>query len=222
MSNTDENFNALTGKAGKEIIEASNPNNNAAAIRLFITLFGIVIFLGNDAVKIIFRKNFGMATGSFIRLLILSAILLILGIYLSSGTGTIEVPGYEWGSPLSYIVTGILFIILSPFLLYKGVKYWQNPVRANVHPDYEGESNLLSFLHKDYSWSEGLIKYFAEPFYVLLLGVLYFIFNPFGGIIIGTCAISVWLFPVLKSFFPPMENTRGKRKEDKTNRVSTN
>ena len=172
---------------------------------------GLLFLLGNKATNIVFRKNIGMGSDGLLGLITLVLLFLGLGItffYIDS----VPFEFLKDSKPNSFPITGIVFIILALYIAFKGFHHYRVAERNNIHPDYEGESNLLSFLNTNYEWSERTIKYFVEPFYILFVGTLYFFFNSLGGIIIIFLAISVWFNPIILLF--------GFRKE--YNRINSN
>ena len=58
MSSSDNMFNGLVGRAFTEAINTTQKDNNPAAVRLFLALVGILFFVGAEAVKVFFRKDF--------------------------------------------------------------------------------------------------------------------------------------------------------------------
>ncbi len=203
MGNTDDAFKMLAGKAVTEAINSTNKKNNSAMVRSAIAMTGILFLVGHEGIKIVFRKNFGMGIMGLIRTIILCLALLVLAgvsIYFSIHKDT-EILLYRL-SPLSFIVTGVLYVSLAACILIRGIKQYRVSKELNLDPEYDGESNLLSFLNSNYGWKESTIKYFAEPFYVLCLGAIYFFYNPIGSIPFAACALSVWGYPVVKLFFP--------------------
>jgi hypothetical protein len=198
MGNTDDGFKMLTSKATVEAINSTNEGNKSSEIRLGLALTGMLLFVGNDAVKIIFRKNFGIGTVGIIRLILLVLIFTALGI-LFMNIGEID-NDYISVSTNSFSITGIVYVGLAAFILFRGVQHIKQSNKLNIHPDDEGEANLLSFLQEQYGWKQVNIQYFAEPFYTLFIAALLFFYNPIGAIPLAVCALSVWLFPIVKIF----------------------
>jgi len=202
MSNSDNLFNGLVGKAINEGINSTNEKNNSAAIRLFLALAGILLFVGAEAVKIVYRKNFGIKGFSMFRLIICFLCFLGIGIAcISFGLGD-ELNGRDFWfmSKGSFVVCGAAYIVLAFYVIRKGILERIKASKNQLYTDFGGEPDLLRIL-LEYGWSNNRIKYLAEPVYTLLLGVLLALYNPMAAIPIIFCAISVWLHAVLEFFF---------------------
>lgn len=202
----------------QKTIEAGG-KEDAAFIKLCFLLIGLLFLIGNNVVNILFRKNIGVGKDGIFSL--------ILSVLLFSGIGILffyidskDFPFLRFNSTASYTITGILFIIMAAYVLFKGIYHVQNANKYNIHDSYDGESDLLSFLKEQYDWSEQTIKHFVEPFYVLFIGTLYFLYNSLGGLIIMFLALSVWLNPLVLFFFGYHQEYKRVNSTQSINKVS--
>ncbi len=229
-SNSDNLFNGLIGKALNEGINSTNEKNNSAAIRLFLAVAGILLFVGAEAVKIVYRKNFGIKGINMFRLIICFLCFLGIGILcISVGlSGEMENKGY-WFTDSSFVVCGAAYVILSFYLLRKGILERIKATRNQVYTEFTGEPDLLNFL-KEYGWSRNKIQYLAEPGYTLILGIVLAAYNPLAAIPVVFCAISVWAHAVLEFVFlqnpfqpniQPQQQFEQPQQAVKPNRVNT-
>lgn len=201
MSNTDNMFSGLIGKAINEGIESTRKDNNPAYIRLVIALAGILLFVGNEAVKVIFRKNYGFNGISMFRVIVCFLCFLLLGIIsVTFSFESSEKLSEMWFGRVSFFVSGAFYIGLSFYLLRKALLGRKNSIQRQDYSNYHGDNDLLNLLHL-HGWSESKIKYLAEPLYTLLLGTAVLFYNPFASIPFFICALSVWGYGIMEFIF---------------------
>ncbi len=223
MSKTGNASKMMAGKTVVEAVNASNPNSDASKIRFLFALIGAVFFLGNDAVKIVFRRDFGVDKIALIRFVVLSIVLFMFGLsckgfYDDHTFDNLSDYAFSY-SENSFIPTAIFYVVLSFYILYKGIRHYSNSQKEYIDADDEGEPGILSFLNQNYGWSEEVIQYFAEPFYVLFIGGIFFFYNPIGAIPFGICAISVWGFQLIKLLFSISPNVSKQQPQNEYSEV---
>lgn len=199
MKNTDDVFESLSGSFFKYLIDSSDDKNKSAQMRLMLVALAILAFVGVEAVKVIFRSNFGSKGLSLFKV-ILSAIAfgVISGVCYSIWKDNPSDMS-EVGSPRSFILTAGFYAVFAVFILVKGIMQKTKP-NDEVHPQYRGDSTLLGFLMKD-GWSQAKVQNLAEPLLILALGAFLSAVNLFWGIPLVFCAISVWLHMIMEAVF---------------------
>ena len=197
MSNIKDNsFNHLLSHAAKSYVDTFDEKNKTADLKLALTIIGILAFVGYEAVKVLYRKNFGMTTGSFIRLgicfLCFGGIAAISFSCMNSDSSFAT----ESGTSDSHLVVGIIYSVLAFTVLIKGI------VSRNRKDNFtSGYSNVLGFLLKE-GWSESLVQNLAEPLLTLSIGIAVCMFDLLGGVPLIFCAISTWANLAFEKFFP--------------------
>lgn len=202
-SNSDNMFNGLVGKAFNEAINSTQKDNNPAYVRLFLALTGILFFVGAEAVKVFFRKNFGIKGINIIQLIICCICFLglgILGILQFLFPEKIFLYDELGITASSYLITGIAYIFLAVYLLRKGILERYKAQKTQNLSDFRGEPDVLKVL-ADKGWSQNKMRYLAEPMYTLLLGLVMALYNPIGAIPLVFCALSVWGHAVMEFLF---------------------
>jgi len=123
--------------------------------------------------------------------LILSCVV-FLGIAIGAVYGYSEYGGdaVNFGSKNSFAATAVFYFVLIPYLLFKGFKSKKN-LKA-IHPNYRGDSFFFSFLMEG-GWSQAKVQNFAEPVFLIAVGIFFLPFNLLLGIPLILCAISVWI-----------------------------
>lgn len=198
MKNSEDVFKNLSGSLFRYAIESTNERNNSAVFRLLLVLIGIFSFIGVEAVKVIYRSNFGKNGLSLFRA-ILSSILFAVIAYLSiiASNGNFDSLS-KLGSKPTFQVTAIFYGFLSLYILVKSF-YQKLKPNENIHPNYRGDSTILGFLMKS-SLSQASVQNFAEPLSMLALGIFFSAVNFLWGLPLVFCAISVWLHLLMESF----------------------
>ena len=190
----DEGFNHLLNKVAANIPDSMD-GKKSGGFKLTLAILGILAFIGNEAVKVLFHKNFGMTKGAIVRLTLCFfsfgciAVLFFLSLDANDSLAT------EYGSPGSHLVMGIFYSVLAVTILIKGIAYRNKFDEHNV-----GDSTLLSFLKKD-GWSQKKIQNIAEPLFVIILGATICLFDLIGGLPIIFCALSTWANILFEQIF---------------------
>ncbi|RAJ89908.1 hypothetical protein LX87_05597 [Larkinella arboricola] len=203
MKQPNDMFNDLVGQASKSFIDSFNEKNNAAQTRLFLAVAGILVFVGAEVVKVVFRKNFGREGLSLTRVILSFICLLIISILFFS-----DILDDEIGSKASNIFMGVLYGSIAFYTLIAGVKEWKishDPKRLpknykNVPEDYKGSSTLLSFL-LDEGWKQSAVQNFIEPITIILVAIGLTLVNLVAGIPLAFCAVSIWLYQLAEFIF---------------------
>ncbi|RYE43695.1 MAG: hypothetical protein EOP48_22810 [Sphingobacteriales bacterium] len=105
---------------------------------------------------------------------------------------------------ISFLITSAFFTWLAVYSIVKGL---QHRNKAKYFPKhYKGDAHLLAFMERE-GIKQGTIRLWWEPFYVILIGILFTLFiNAAGGIPIIACGLSVWFYEVIGAlFFPDAE-----------------
>ncbi len=186
----------------KELVKKDDPNRPSdpnAQMRAQLLAFGILAFIGEEAIQVVFRKNFGaqgLSRWRIVLCVILFELIAIACFAMSFAGEPIPV-----ASPASFILAGFFYLLLGVYVIWKGWADWKEAQsNTRVHPDFAGESNLLSFLIKD-GWSQSKVQYLAEPLLVIAIGILFCGINPFWGIPLIYCGISVWVCAIVEAIF---------------------
>lgn len=188
----------------KELMKQPDPNgpnkpDPNSQMRTQLLAFGILAFIGEEAVQVVFRKNFGAKGLSRWRMVLCFILfeLIAIACFAMSQSGK-EMP---IASPASFILAGFFYLLLGVYVIWKGWTDWKEAQsNTQVHPAFAGESNLLSFLLKD-GWSQSKVQYLAEPLLVIAIGILLCGINLFWGIPLIYCGISVWVCAVVEAIF---------------------
>jgi len=196
MRTSDEVFNNLGGAFFRYAEETGDPTKNSAEIRLAVVALGILVIVGHEAIKIIFRRNFGSEGLSMTKLIIAALAFGIIS-YSSYSIYEAESDFMQANSLNSDIITSIFYTFLAIYILVKGFTQKAKP-NDGFHTQYRGDSTLLSFLVKG-GWSPAKVQNQAEPLLTLALGVFLSAINLLWGLPLIFCAVSVWLHSVLES-----------------------
>jgi hypothetical protein len=199
MSNNNRTHlvTGLTGVASKngvEMMRNGGKDQEPAVLRFGWAIFGLLLiaisFVGNEAIKVVFRNNFGKKDVKFPGLI--PCFLCFIGFSIFAFTVMNSADGFikQVGSPASYFVTGILYIVLAFYVLQRGY-ILRKKNQNNDHSNPKGDSVLLGFLLKDLS--QGKVQNLAEPLVVLTAGLAFCLFNLLAGLPLILCALSVWL-----------------------------
>ncbi len=185
---------------GQMIVESmKDKKDKTAQLRIQLLAIGILAFIGEEAVQVVFRKNFGAQGLSRWRIVLCVILfeLIAVACFAMSQAGE-EMP---IASPASFILAGLFYLLLGVYVIWKGWADWREAQsNTQVHPHFAGESNLLSFLIKD-GWSQSKVQYLAEPLLVIAIGVLFCGINIFWGIPLIYCGISVWVCAIVEAIF---------------------
>lgn len=86
-------------------------------------------------------------------------------------------------------------------MLIKGIIHKKESSVLTRHPEYKGDSHLLAFLIVKNGWSQKNVQNWAEPLFVVALGVLLATINLVWGIPIIFCALSIWAHQIFEYLF---------------------
>lgn len=199
MYNSNDLLKKMTGQAAKHMVDVTGEENGSAIFRLLLTICGILIIVGAEAVKIVYRKNFGVAGFDIFKLI--ACVLCLGGV---SALAFEQVNSFdnfalESGTNTTHFITGILYALLALYVLVVGIVHAVKAAKDNQHANYNGESNLLGFLLKEWR-SEEAIQYGAEPVLTIAIGIFLLGFNKLAGWPIIFCGISVWVNYLIEAF----------------------
>ena len=193
MKQTDDVFESLNWSLFRMLPDLFDDNGgkgprDSVVIKFLFFALLILLFVGDEAVKLLFRKNFGTSGTHWWK-----AVLCVLafggcGVF-AFGVGFDSTNNVPFYGPLSFVLAGALNFALALFLLYKWLIL---PRDRSAHKYYRGDSTVLAFLLKK-GWSQSKVQNLAEPLTLLCAGVLLSAVNPFLGLPLMFCAVSSWL-----------------------------
>lgn len=187
MSSARDDIFSLIGRFFLRNAVEPDSKGETSDMRPMLALIGILGFVGNEAVKILFRRNFGMSLMAWVRVVICTLCFAILSIVSFVAVTTPE-EFNNAGTKGGHLFSGFLFAILTFAVLIKGIMQFNK----KADPAYSGESNILGFLSED-GWRKKTIQNLFEPVFVLTVGITLCLFDYIGGSAIIFCALSVWL-----------------------------
>lgn len=212
----DEGFNHLLNKIAANIPDSID-GKKSGGFKITLAILGILAFIGNEAVKVLFHKNFGMTKAAFIRLAL--CFFCFAGISVISFISIYSTDNFakDYGTPDSHLIMGIVYSVLAFTILIKGITG-----RNTYDEHYVGDSNLLGFLKKEGWWNQERIQNLAEPLLVITLGTTICFFDLIGGLPLIFCAVSTWANMLFEMIFQNSSlqarvnklNTQSKPKSD--------
>lgn len=204
MRNSDDLFDMLFRLVLKNTFapDKTSPQDNRAENQLQLAALGLLAFVGADALKVVFRKNFGQDGLSMVRV----ALSFLAFCMISTAAFILSKPETEinetFGTHQSYLFVGVFYLILAFFVLIKGIqRKKESKTHLHIHPDYKGDSYLLSGLISKNGWSQANVQNWAEPLITIALGSLLAMINLLWGIPLIFCAISIWGYQVTEYLF---------------------
>lgn len=167
-----------------------------AAIYLGLAALIVLLFMGAEAVRALFRKNYGVSGERGARALFVFALFTatsVLAFYAMIIVDDKEIP--EWflflqGSDM-HLITGVLYSALALHVLIKTIRYWIRTAQDKISPFDEGVSILAKY-SKFRSWTKRDLFCKAEPLITIAIGFIYGVFDIIGGIPLIFCGLSVW------------------------------
>ena len=192
---SEEMFSELSGSflnyAFNGLMSEKDDKSKKIAMLLAIVIFA---YAGVEAVKLIFRNNFGAKGLDIWRLVLSFGAFIGIGLIAFNDYSTYGEYEYlaDYGSKNSFLITTILYSVLALYILVKGIIEVRKRSTNSVLSSYRGDSTILSFL-KDSGWSQSKIQNFAEPLLVLAIGIFLSPINFLLGLPLVFCAISVWI-----------------------------
>lgn len=196
MKQSDDLFESLNWSAFRLLPDLTQEKPNAAVLKFLFFILLILLFVGDEAVKLIFRKGFGTSGVHWWK------VLLCIGCFGGLGWTALEIGMDEYSeippmfSRFSFYIAGGFNIGLAIFLFYKGFIQRRNKL---AHKYYRGDSTLLAFLMGK-GWSQAKVQNLAEPLTILGVGAMLTVLNPFLGLPLAFCAISSWFTYAADSF----------------------
>lgn len=212
MSKPNDFFLNMIGEAyrtQKEIEKQKNtylPNGQRPKVdpalddKILVLMLGIIAMVGVEPLKVIFRKNFGKKGIKVLTLLIACFAFFVIGIViLMMGIKNKNLPTGSLDGQISYIITGLFYIILCFFVLIKAILLIRDA--KHINQDYKGDSHLLRFMASKW-WSRERIQGIAEPFYTIAFGICFSLnVNILGGLPIVVCGLSLWGYMIMEKLF---------------------
>lgn len=195
MSNSNNLFEMLFKIALKGIFNppsSSNPKDNRGENELMLALLGLLAFVGADAVKVVFRKNFGIKGLNLIKVVLASIAFGAISYFAFHFSQVDTEINLDYGSHKSYHLAGVFYAILSLYVLVTGIYHKARAAKLNFHPEYRGDSFLLASLIEKNGWKQSTVQNWIEPLIVVTLGGLISISNLLWGLPIVFCGLSVW------------------------------
>ena len=200
MSQSDDVFKKLSGEVVKNYIESTDEKNEKANMLFWYSLLGVLFFVGSEAAKVIFRKNFGKKGIGTTKLLLCSIVFILIGIFAfflsKSNNHSLVVENQT-----EFLIAAVFYIILGVYVLVKGLGAVEKAKNNDsAAPNYKGDSELLSFLITE-GVQQNTVQNLAEPFLLIVLGLFLASFNYILGIPLIFCGVSVWVEQVLEKIF---------------------
>ena len=207
MKQSEDIFSTLVRMLVKNVVlpdEKEGKNSSKQENLILLLLLAVLAFVGSEAVKVIFRNNFGRGALNGFKIILCSLIFWVIAYFAfsySTELGHAEPKGenIEIGYPKTFFFTSIFYLILGFFVLIKGfmniAKSSRNP---QINPLYKGDSYLLEFLLNTGRSQKG-VQNLEEPFSVLSIGVFFSGFNYLLGLPLVFCAISVWGYQIFEA-----------------------
>ena len=195
MKQTDDVFESLNWSIFRLLPDLFEDNGgkgprNAVLIKFLFFVAIILLFVGDEAVKLIFRKGFGSKGVHWWKVLLCILTFGAIGYYsLEIGTNEYESTSVaDMGSQYSFLITGVFYYLLAAWLFYKGFLQRRN---RSAEKYYRGDSILLAFLiGKGWNWSQAQVQNLAEPLMLFCTGALFSAANLVLGIPLMFCALS--------------------------------
>lgn len=202
-----ELFNTVAAKAVEHIFKSydkKTKDDKVFQMKLAAFILGFFLFIGSEAVKIVFRSDFGAKGINIYKIFVCFICFLIWGLVPLFAFSNEPISGGVIGA----IISLLFFVILAFHVLLKGIRennkandQENNRKKGKTLPqDFEGKSVLLSFLLKD-GWSETKIQNIAEPLLTFAIGVFFLAISPPASIAIIFCSISIWTLQIYNYVF---------------------
>lgn len=194
-----------------QVAKHSTPNNSPnsgqlkGAGRLPVLLWCLITYIGSEAVKVIFRKDFGKG-GLRLDLIIISSLLFAgVSVYAFYQSLIINDSERQTGTSDSNFVTGILYAILCLYVLIVGIsRYYKSRKSEDIPENYLGTSFLIGPFFKG-TWRIEKIQFYAEPLLTLAIGISFCFVDLIAGIPLVFCGISTWVREAMLRFYLPNE-----------------
>lgn len=166
----------------------ANPGRLLTAMFLFVVAF---LFVGVEALKILFRRNFSSETVSIGQIIIASLAFMGWG-YLCFH---LEDQGSNNETYVGLTTVGWFYLIFGFIVLARGIFEWQKSYDKK-NGTLLGESMLLGFLKNSW-WNEYRLKMIAEPLTVFAIALPLTAMNFYLGTPLVFCGISQIIFNLI-------------------------
>lgn len=199
MKESDDLFNSLVRTFAKDVF-LPDEKDKGKDNRVLLYLLGILLFVGAEGVKVMFRNNFGKQGLNLFRVILCTLVFwgIALISYVNFDDYTQDM--YIWGSQKSLLYTAGFYSFFGLFVLIKGIiEYTKAIQRTDIHPYYKGDSYILASILSE-KISNKRLQMVEEPFLVLSVGVFLSGFNFILGIPLFFCAVSVWGYQIYERF----------------------
>lgn len=179
----------------REFLGSFDSRGEAPPGRIVIAIFLLLIaflFVGVEALKVLFRKNFSREAVSVVQIIIAGAAFFGWGWLCFS----LKEDNLELEDVFGF--AGWFYIALSVLVLVRGVFEWQKSYSKKLKGTILGESTILGFLKNSW-WTEYRILMIAEPLTVFAIALPLVAVNFYLGIPLVFCGISQVIFNLIFS-----------------------
>lgn len=170
--------------------DSKDPNWGRLIIAIFLLLIAF-LFLGIEALKVIFRGTFIKGEANVIPIILASFAFLGWSWLCFSQIGEVN---SERKNSLTF--AGWLYLAISLIVLARGVYEWDKSNNRKKSGTILGESILLGFLKNSW-WNEYRLKMFAEPLTVFAFALPLLMVDFYLGVPLVFCGISQVVFNVI-------------------------
>lgn len=197
---TDQAFESLNWGIFRMLPElTTEKTNNAVVIRILFFMSIILLFVGDEAVKMLFRTGFGKKGIHWWKAMLCILSFASLGAT-SIAIGVALITQFQdflhLYFSLTFFISAIFHFIMAAFFIKKWLIEKRNLL---AEPLYRGDSSVLAHL-KEKGWSQAKIQNIAEPRTLLYTGLVLCLVNPIIGAPLMICAISSWMILLLERF----------------------
>lgn len=190
---SDDVFEQLSGSFFNNSFKSiTNNKDNASKVRMIVFAIVLLTYVGVEAVRIIFRSNFGRKGIGIWQFIISIIVFVAITVFSYNSYSSFDNYMADYGSETSFFYTAIFYFGLSIFLLVKGIVEIRKKGKTTKSDSYRGDSILLGFLSES-GWNQAKIQNLAEPLLVLAIGVSLSPINLLLGLPLIISAISVWV-----------------------------
>lgn len=202
----------------KQLLEyIFKPSTPGSENRGLLAVLGLLAFVGEEAVQVLFRKNFGKDGLNPVRVIVCFVFFELIAVICFLIWGYADHPFKVGGSQTSFIWAGTFYMLLGLTVLIKGKKDIENSKISTKTYKYAGDSALLGFLTSE-GWSHAKIQSIWEPIFVIAIGTFLSFINLLWGIPVIYCGLSVWICSILDALFlespnsqPPGQSPHGRK-----------
>lgn len=199
----DNLINAFATEANTNTNSNGQKQVNYKAI-ILCALFGLAVIsiIVPDGLRAIYRKNLGRQSINLFFIALTSIMFLFFGGMLLALVGNVLTDvkpseplstfqnGVKYFYLISSVITAIIFFVLGIKNWIMGFREYKVADAQRPNSASDGDSRWFNITEKR---SSERIKYWDEPACTILVGVLFSIFNPIGGIIIIACGFAIWI-----------------------------